>query len=220
MITVEMETSVDKRQIEQMKKEAQQKRKQAQREIDKANKRLKRLEESELGKKSEAYQAYKGVRFSIKGKNSEEVTETLAMVQRFLYDYDSTLTAIKKHIRRVYEINMRAQGKAGQKGISYIDMADINMAALMRSREGIKERVNNILRSRGYDALSGKAKYASLWNVVTNAIEAMPSSSALAAVDSFLESTAFKVADYIMEATALEMTAKELEAGIASYLSK
>ena len=132
-----------KQKVEEIKREEKELRKQVSRLASMANKRIQRLEQSELTD-TPAYKSWEenGMhKFSVRGKTYQEVQAEYWRVKKFIENKTSTVTGAKQVL---YDM-------ASATGIEYTDIADLQAKA--SSFFNIASKVKQYLQSVGLNAI-------------------------------------------------------------------
>ena len=143
-----------KAKVEEIKREEKELRKQVSRLASMANKRIQRLEQSELTD-TPAYKSWEengSHRFSVRGKTYQEVQAEYWRVKKFIENKTSTVTGAKQVL---YDM-------ASATGIEYTDIADLQAKA--SSFFSIASKVKQYLQSVGDSAIA--LDYQKIWEQI------------------------------------------------------
>ena len=143
-----------KAKVEEIKREEKELRKQVSRLASMANKRIQRLEQSELTD-TPAYKSWEengAHRFSVRGKTYQEVQAEYWRVKKFIENKTSTVTGAKQVL---YDM-------ASATGIEYTDIADLQAKA--SSFFSIASKVKQYLQSVGDSAIA--LDYQKIWEQI------------------------------------------------------
>lgn len=143
-----------KAKVEEIKSEEKELRKQVSRLASMANKRIQRLEQSELTD-TPAYKSWEengAHRFSVRGKTYQEVQAEYWRVKKFIENKTSTVTGAKQVL---YDM-------ASATGIEYTDIADLQAKA--SSFFSIASKVKQYLQSVGDSAVA--LDYQKIWEQI------------------------------------------------------
>lgn len=143
-----------KQKVEEIKREEKELRKQVSRLASMANKRIQRLEQSELTD-TPAYKSWEENgrhRFSVRGKTYQEVQAEYWRVKKFIENKTSTVTGAKQVL---YDM-------ASATGIEYTDIADLQAKA--SSFFSIASKVKQYLQSVGDSAIA--LDYQKIWEQI------------------------------------------------------
>lgn len=143
-----------KSKVEEIKREEKELRKQVSRLASMANKRIQRLEQSELTD-TPAYKSWEengAHRFSVRGKTYQEVQAEYWRVKKFIENKTSTVTGAKQVL---YDM-------ASATGIEYTDIADLQAKA--SSFFSIASKVKQYLQSVGDSAIA--LDYQKIWEQI------------------------------------------------------
>ena len=143
-----------KEKVEEIKREEKELRKQVSRLASMANKRIQRLEQSELTD-TPAYKSWEengAHRFSVRGKTYQEVQAEYWRVKKFIENKTSTVTGAKQVL---YDM-------ASATGIEYTDIADLQAKA--SSFFSIASKVKQYLQSVGDSAIA--LDYQKIWEQI------------------------------------------------------
>ena len=143
-----------KQKVEEIKREEKELRKQVSRLASMANKRIQRLEQSELTD-TPAYKSWEengAHRFSVRGKTYQEVQAEYWRVKKFIENKTSTVTGAKQVL---YDM-------ASATGIEYTDIADLQAKA--SSFFSIASKVKQYLQSVGDSAVA--LDYQKIWEQI------------------------------------------------------
>lgn len=143
-----------KQKVEEIKREEKALRQQVSRLASMANKRIQRLEQSELTD-TPAYKSWEengSHRFSVRGKTYQEVQAEYWRVKKFIENKTSTVTGAKQVL---YDM-------ASATGIEYTDIADLQAKA--SSFFSIASKVKQYLQSVGDSAIA--LDYQKIWEQI------------------------------------------------------
>lgn len=143
-----------KQKVEEIKREEKELRQQVSRLASMANKRIQRLEQSELTD-TPAYKSWEENgrhRFSVRGKTYQEVQAEYWRVKKFIENKTSTVTGAKQVL---YDM-------ASATGIEYTDIADLQAKA--SSFFSIASKVKQYLQSVGDSAIA--LDYQKIWEQI------------------------------------------------------
>ena len=143
-----------KAKVEEIKREEKELRKQVSRLASMANKRIQRLEQSELTD-TPAYKSWEengAHKFSVRGKTYQEVQAEYWRVKKFIENKTSTVTGAKQVL---YDM-------ASATGIEYTDIADLQAKA--SSFFSIASKVKQYLQSVGDSAIA--LDYQKIWEQI------------------------------------------------------
>jgi len=143
-----------KAKVEEIKREEKELRKQVSRLASMANKRIQRLEQSELTD-TPAYKSWEengAHRFSVRGKTYQEVQAEYWRVKKFIENKTSTVSGAKQVL---YDM-------ASATGIEYTDIADLQAKA--SSFFSIASKVKQYLQSVGDSAIA--LDYQKIWEQI------------------------------------------------------
>lgn len=143
-----------KSKVEEIKREEKELRKQVSRLASMANKRIQRLEQSELTD-TPAYKSWEengAHKFSVRGKTYQEVQAEYWRVKKFIENKTSTVTGAKQVL---YDM-------ASATGIEYTDIADLQAKA--SSFFSIASKVKQYLQSVGDSAIA--LDYQKIWEQI------------------------------------------------------
>lgn len=143
-----------KQKVEEIKREEKELRKQVSRLASMANKRIQRLEQSELTD-TPAYKSWEengAHRFSVRGKTYQEVQAEYWRVKKFIENKTSTVSGAKQVL---YDM-------ASATGIEYTDIADLQAKA--SSFFSIASKVKQYLQSVGDSAIA--LDYQKIWEQI------------------------------------------------------
>lgn len=143
-----------KQKVEEIKREEKELRKQVSRLASMANKRIQRLEQSELTD-TPAYKSWEengAHKFSVRGKTYQEVQAEYWRVKKFIENKTSTVTGAKQVL---YDM-------ASATGIEYTDIADLQAKA--SSFFSIASKVKQYLQSVGDSAIA--LDYQKIWEQI------------------------------------------------------
>lgn len=143
-----------KQKVEEIKREEKALRQQVSRLASMANKRIQRLEQSELTD-TPAYKSWEengSHRFSVRGKTYQEVQAEYWRVKKFIENKTSTVTGAKQVL---YDM-------ASATGIEYTDIADLQAKA--SSFFNIASKVKQYLQSVGDSAIA--LDYQKIWEQI------------------------------------------------------
>lgn len=143
-----------KQKVEEIKREEKELRKQVSRLASMANKRIQRLEQSELTD-TPAYKSWEENgrhRFSVRGKTYQEVQAEYWRVKKFIENKTSTVSGAKQVL---YDM-------ASATGIEYTDIADLQAKA--SSFFSIASKVKQYLQSVGDSAIA--LDYQKIWEQI------------------------------------------------------
>lgn len=143
-----------KQKVEEIKREEKELRKQVSRLASMANKRIQRLEQSELTA-TPAYKSWEengAHRFSVRGKTYQEVQAEYWRVKKFIENKTSTVSGAKQVL---YDM-------ASATGIEYTDIADLQAKA--SSFFSIASKVKQYLQSVGDSAVA--LDYQKIWEQI------------------------------------------------------
>ena len=143
-----------KQKVEEIKREEKELRQQVSRLASMANKRIQRLEQSELTD-TPAYKSWEengAHRFSVRGKTYQEVQAEYWRVKKFIENKTSTVTGAKQVL---YDM-------ASATGIEYTDIADLQAKA--SSFFSIASKVKQYLQSVGDSAVA--LDYQKIWEQI------------------------------------------------------
>ena len=143
-----------KAKVEEIKREEKELRKQVSRLASMANKRIQRLEQSELTD-TPAYKSWEengAHKFSVRGKTYQEVQAEYWRVKKFIENKTSTVTGAKQVL---YDM-------ASATGIDYTDIADLQAKA--SSFFSIASKVKQYLQSVGDSAIA--LDYQKIWEQI------------------------------------------------------
>lgn len=143
-----------KAKVEEIKREEKELRKQVSRLASMANKRIQRLEQSELTD-TPAYKSWEengAHKFSVRGKTYQEVQAEYWRVKKFIENKTSTVTGAKQVL---YDM-------ASATGIEYTDIADLQAKA--SSFFSIASKVKQYLQSVGDSAVA--LDYQKIWEQI------------------------------------------------------
>ena len=143
-----------KAKVEEIKREEKELRKHVSRLASMANKRIQRLEQSELTD-TPAYKSWEengSHRFSVRGKTYQEVQAEYWRVKKFIENKTSTVTGAKQVL---YDM-------ASATGIEYTDIADLQAKA--SSFFSIASKVKQYLQSVGDSAIA--LDYQKIWEQI------------------------------------------------------
>lgn len=143
-----------KNKVEEIKREERELRKQVSRLASMANKRIKRLEQSELTD-TPAYKSWEengAHKFSVRGKTYQEVQAEYWRVKKFIENKTSTVSGAKQVLMDM----------ASATGIEYTDIADLQAKA--SSFFSLASKVKQYLQSVGDSAIA--LDYQKIWEQI------------------------------------------------------